>query len=570
MSESEKKKRLEYRKRRKRWITFQVIIAVLLIVAFIPFTIISRNDARDVEVSYTETGSVDYKVYLKENNFYEEEFLGKDKEYIATLIDNIVVDFDYNYALNKQSVADSGVDLSAQMYWVTYEIYGELLITKKSTGNTIYAPSYTFVEEYTKHFSIESKASIENSVIIDYAEYNSRAKEFIKAYNLENQGVESFLKLYMSAKVGGVGEQVTSHAETLSIPLTEETIDITFTSSVPTNGNKIMVCVGGDGQPYGYLALLSVGVGIIVLLIMGIYAVLTRNYDIEYDIKVKRLVSQYKSYVQKIINEFCTNGYQVLKVSTFKEMLDIRDTTQLPILMHENQDRTMTKFLIPTESNLLYVYEIKVEDYDEIYGATGNALAEVATAQAVTEEQKVNEQVVQEITEKVNEQAEVSADSDFRSNISYDYSFISKLHLSSKETRAYYKEIISFIKSYGVNVTRTWDKEKICVGRNVLAVISFKGMKLSIAYKLDVNEYAESKYKLVDMSAIKRFEKTPAFMKVTSDRKVKWAIELLNIVFSKEGLENKNLPTKEKNIPAKTREALIKDNLIRVKEKKSR
>ena len=569
MSESEKKKRLEYRKRRKRWITFQVIVAVLLILAFVPFTIISRNEAKNVEISYAETGSVDYKVYLKENNFYEEEFLGKDKEYIASLIDNIVVDFDYGYEIDKQSIADSGLDLAGQMYYVTYEIYGELVVAKKSTGNTIYAPTYTFVEEYTEHFSIDKKASIENSLTIDYAEYNTRAKEFIKAYNLENQGVESSLKLYMSAKVGGIGEQVTSHAETLLIPLTEETIDINFTSSVPTNGNKIMVCVGGDGQPYGYLALLSVGVGIIVLLIMGIYAALTRNYDIEYDIKVKRLVTQYKSYVQKIINKFCTDGYQVLKVSTFKEMLDIRDTMQSPILMHENQDRTMTQFLIPADNNLLYVYEIKVEDYDEIYGTSNKVLAEVATAQAVTEEQKVNEQVVQEITEKVNEQ-EVIADSDFRSNISYDYSFISKLHLSSKETRAYYKEIISFIKSYGVNVTRTWDKEKICIGRNVLAVISFKGMKLSLAYKLDVNEYAESKYKLVDMSAIKRFEKTPAFMKITSDRKVKWAIELLSVVFSKEGLENKNLPTKEKNIPAKTREALIKDNLIRVKEKKSR
>lgn len=574
MSENEKKKRLEYRKRRKTWITIQVILAVLLIVAFVPFAIISKKEAKDVEISYTETGSVDYKVYLKPNSFYEEEFLGKDKQYIASLIDNIVVDFDYGYALDKQSIADSGVDLSTSMYWVTYEIYGELIITKQSTGKALFTKPYSFVEKSTQHFSVDTITSIENSVEVDYAEYNTLAKNFVDAYNLEDQGVASTLKLFMVAQVGGVGEQVTSHTETLSIPLTEETINIMFMSSMPTNGNKIMVCDGGDGQPYGYLSFISIGLGVIVLLIMCIYAVLTRNYDIEYDIKVKRLVSQYKSYVQKITNKFCADGYQVLKVGTFKEMLDIRDTTQSPILMHENQDRTMTEFLIPTQNNILYVFEIKVEDYDEIYGFAGEVKEEVSATQSVNEEEKLNDQVVEEVIDKVNdqvqEQAEVADEHAYRSNISYDYSFVSKLHMSSKETREYYKEIISFVKSFGVDVVRTWDREKICIGRNVLAVISFKGMKLSASFKLDPAEYAESKYKLVDMSAIKRFESAPAFMKITSDRKVKWAIELMQIVFANEGLENKNLNVKEKNIPSKTREKLIEENLIRIKEKKAR
>ena len=46
-------------------------------------------------------------------------------------------------------------------------------------------------------------------------------------------------------------------------------------------------------------------------------------------------------------------------------MLEIRDTIQAPILMYENEEKTCTKFLIPTDSKLLYVYEIKVEGYSE-------------------------------------------------------------------------------------------------------------------------------------------------------------------------------------------------------------
>ena len=35
--------------------------------------------------------------------------------------------------------------------------------------------------------------------------------------------------------------------------------------------------------------------------------------------------------------------------------------------MTENRDETMTRFLIPTSTKLLYCYEIKVDNYDEIY-----------------------------------------------------------------------------------------------------------------------------------------------------------------------------------------------------------
>ena len=54
-------------------------------------------------------------------------------------------------------------------------------------------------------------------------------------------------------------------------------------------------------------------------------------------------------------------------IKTFVEMLNIRDTIQLPILMSENKDFTKTTFVIPTENKILYVFEIKVENYDEIY-----------------------------------------------------------------------------------------------------------------------------------------------------------------------------------------------------------
>jgi hypothetical protein len=43
--------------------------------------------------------------------------------------------------------------------------------------------------------------------------------------------------------------------------------------------------------------------------------------------------------------------------------------------MTENRDKTMSRFFIPTANQLLYVFEIKVDNYDEIYGTAEETTA---------------------------------------------------------------------------------------------------------------------------------------------------------------------------------------------------
>ena len=76
---------------------------------------------------------------------------------------------------------------------------------------------------------------------------------------------------------------------------------------------------------------------------------------------MKRIVSNYTSYIQKVNNPVTLENYQVLNVDTFTEMLEIRDTLQMPILMFENDDRTNTQFFIVND-RLLYLFEISVRD----------------------------------------------------------------------------------------------------------------------------------------------------------------------------------------------------------------
>ncbi|MBR0472064.1 MAG: hypothetical protein IJI98_05145, partial [Methanosphaera sp.] len=57
-------------------------ISMLLLVTSLSFQ-------KEKYVSYSEKSSLDYKVNLKENNFYETRTLDKDMIYVASLIDSI-------------------------------------------------------------------------------------------------------------------------------------------------------------------------------------------------------------------------------------------------------------------------------------------------------------------------------------------------------------------------------------------------------------------------------------------------------------------------------------------------
>lgn len=365
MSESERKKRLEHRARRKKVIILQIMAAVgiAILMAFFIGMCFRTNVTHCL--SYKESGGVDYKVYLKDNDFYEEDYLGKDQVYVASLIDYVVADFDYAVKADTEWVD----------YRYSYSINGRLIIADKDTGKSVFEKDYVLKEKESFLQTGLNQMNVKDSVKIDYVKYNNLANSFVNVYNLTN--VACSFKVVMSIDTNGNTAQFDnivngSHSMSLNIPLTLKTIDIRMVTDIPSGINKVSNSSTVQKDPT--FKNIAIALGVVELAIISsiiAFTIFTRNHDINYDIKIKRLVSAYKSYIQKILTEFDPEGYQMLKVETFNQMLDIRDTVSRPILMYENHDRTCTRFIIPTDDKLLYVHEIKVEDYDEIYAVHG-------------------------------------------------------------------------------------------------------------------------------------------------------------------------------------------------------
>lgn len=365
MSEAEKKRRLDYKKNRKKWILIQMIaVAVVSLIVLTSCAVYYRVD-QAYYIEYTEQGNADYKVLLKDNDFYEGEWVDGKKAYVASLIDNIKADF--SYALN--------MDANDVKYEYNYSVIAKVLVVDKSSGTAIYEPEYELVPKTANMKKSGAKLNIKETVDIDYQQYNNVVADFIKLYNLK--GVDSSVLVTMTVNVVSQCASFESasnnntYSVSLRIPLVTDsnTVTINMTSSVPESNSKVLACESAVNKDvFKVIAIVAGILDVLIVAFLLTFIYITRNEDIRYEARVNKILSNYRSFIQVITNVFNSEGYQILKVSTFTEMLNIRDTLQSPILMNENEDKTCTTFIIPTHTKILYTFEIKVANYDEIYG----------------------------------------------------------------------------------------------------------------------------------------------------------------------------------------------------------
>lgn len=363
MSEAEKQRRSAYRKNRSLALTVQVVVIILVFLITIASFGIYCALNKTLYIEYTEQGNIDYRVHLHENDFYDEAWQQQQEAYVASLIDTVEADLTYELAMGADNVD----------FDYSYGVLTQLIIADKESGLPIYAPIDETVPEKTFTQPSGHKLSIRESTDIDYAHYNDIAAAFVETYELTH--ADCYLQLTLQVNVISRCDRFESNGNnnysvSLIIPLLRDTntVNMQTITSVPTGESRVLAC-GSSANQHLFRSLAVAGSVLLALQIIAItvYAYLTRNDDIRYEARVKRVLSNYRSFIQVIKGDFDDTGYQILTLSTFHEMLSIRDTIQSPVLMSENEDKTRTRFLIPTHTKLLYVFEIKVDNYDELY-----------------------------------------------------------------------------------------------------------------------------------------------------------------------------------------------------------
>ena len=359
MSEAEKKRRKEYRAlRKKRIMSFSLVLCGLVLLSTV-FGIIYGVMNDKMTVAYTERSNVSYEVKLFPGEYFEGEWQAPGKSYIADLTDEVKATFDYTVSVD---------DPDAEYYYIE-SMTATLVVTDRQSKVPIYHP--VDVIQNPTSASAKGNTKLSNTAFIDYDGYRREAAAFIEKYRLTN--VDAYINV--THHVDTVGTRANSQPKafesTLKLPLIEQTFRPETTASASTNAVQYFECVPKTGVILFLVFTIVFGsLSVIGAAALVVFIFLTRNHDINYAIKVKRLIATYRSFIQEMTTPFATEGYQVVYIKSFNEMLEVRDTIGSPLLMYENADGTATSFVIPSSMGILYNYEIRVEDYNDIYGIT--------------------------------------------------------------------------------------------------------------------------------------------------------------------------------------------------------
>lgn len=171
-----------------------------------------------------------------------------------------------------------------------------------------------------------------------------------------------------------------------------------------------------------------------------------------------------------------------------------------------------------------------------------SAPAEEAVEETATVDEAPVEEAAEPVAEEVVEEAAPAVvpvnEDDSMKIMRYNRSFRARIIQSDDQVKEWYGMLKNAILSYEkVNSRISWKYESFTYRRNPVAKLFVTGKTLYLYLPLNAADYAETKYKLEDASNIVQVAETPARYKLKSERRVKYALELIGEICEKLGSE---------------------------------
>ena len=336
------------------------IALIIVIILFLLGLGIMLSSIKKVSViKNNESGVVDYKVYLKNNDFYSDKYLGKGMQYIASLINSINVDFTYN---NRYS---DTVD-----YEYEYEVNAKILVTDKYDSSKVLYTKDEVLVQPVKKSGRDAVFSIGENLDIDYEKYNSYVSAFKETYALDvDSNLIITMKIHYNSKYN---EKQISNKESnlnISVPLTKNTIDIKIDSNKLQNNIDIPIDESFiENKIIFYLGAIVSSVSVITFIIL--YLFVGKKNDI-YSREIKRILKNYDRLIvtssQPNIDE---NNYKnKVTVTTIEELIDVNELTGEPIIYYEVEPGEKSYFII-LKQDTLYKLTVTKEYFEKLQTVT--------------------------------------------------------------------------------------------------------------------------------------------------------------------------------------------------------
>ena len=331
------------------------LISILLLALLLFFLVKAFRITKKEYINYRESSNIDYKVYLKDNSFYDDDYLDGGMVYIAGLIDKIHIDYNYKFDVDKESDLD-----------IRYQIVAKLVIASQNNSNEFYVKDYDLTKEVIDEIVNKNGYYINKDIIIDYNYYNDLANDF-KTHYAVNTDSRLEVTMFVSEKNKDSNEYKLDNNSkmTMIIPLSQQEVNISFKDK-NLNTNKQIISnpklIVKDGL-YANLAFITFIVFILSKIPLLHTLLLPKTGKSKYDKYVDKLLRAYDRFIISIKTSPKFEDYNVIKVERFQELIDVRDNTNQPINYLVVTEHQKCEFFVINKDNL-YLYVVKEADFN--------------------------------------------------------------------------------------------------------------------------------------------------------------------------------------------------------------
>ncbi len=323
----------------KKWL--RITLCLILFLSLLTSGVIIYNglfpkDNSEKYYEYKVTRDADYKVYLKDNEFYEDKYLEKDKDYPANLIDFIDINLSYLFDGNFTTNMNYGYSVSA-------DIIGEY--TKSDSNKTkLWTKKYPILQPQNKQLYDTKSFDINQNIKLDYEEYNKIVSDFSKKLNLP---IDAYLKVTVDIDYNGIVQKDKQKIKgedmiELDIPLTNETMKIT-PKYTPTSNEIVKPSLNKNMKKVYLGIILLLGTILIFVLLHNQLFINKKNY---YSKVSKRIFKKYKNILVETKEQININDYKVIDITNFIDLVDVEREFKSPILFFETIENKECEFIV--------------------------------------------------------------------------------------------------------------------------------------------------------------------------------------------------------------------------------
>lgn len=343
-----------------------LVIALVLQFAFLSYlfkALAPEDDTKDENVimSYTSNGNFDYKVFLKPNDFINEEYLGPNEAYILDLIDHVQINSLYSFSSTEKTNVTGTNKVVAKL--VVY--YRE---SSDKNGNPEILKKENVLEEKVVNFNDKSYSTV-GTYDLYLTDYLKTLKEFQSQVKIS---VDGYLEISSETRFNGVVGGATyndNYTSTLKIPLSSSVIRIDSSKSNEKT-NKVYEgdLVKTNKTVMSYIVIANIVVFIIICVLLKKLFMFTNKS--EYDRALEKILKSYDDIIVNTSTILNVGNYKLIEIDEFKEILNLSRELLLPIMNYEVEKGKETWFYV-VKDDILYRYIISEDRLKKVKNEKG-------------------------------------------------------------------------------------------------------------------------------------------------------------------------------------------------------